>query len=89
MIVNLASTAGLVGSTQDPLYSMTKDGVTLFSGARHRRRNGAADGRGGRQDRDQRRARRERGLETARGLGEMGLYIDQPGIEIGLQSNVQ
>ena len=29
-IVNLASTAGLVGSTQDPLYSMTKGGVTLF-----------------------------------------------------------
>src|SRR6185503_12459274 len=30
-IVNLASTAGLVGSTQDPLYSMTKGGVTLFT----------------------------------------------------------
>src|SRR5215469_14914175 len=27
----LASTAGLVGSTQDPLYSMTKGGVTLFT----------------------------------------------------------
>ena len=26
VIVNLASTAGLVGSTQDPLYSMTKGG---------------------------------------------------------------
>src|SRR5262249_1749985 len=26
-IVNLASTAGIVGSTQDPLYSMTKGGV--------------------------------------------------------------
>jgi len=31
VIVNLASTAGLVGSTQDPLYSMTKGGVTLFT----------------------------------------------------------
>jgi NAD(P)-dependent dehydrogenase (short-subunit alcohol dehydrogenase family) len=30
-LVNLASTAGLVGSTQDPLYSMTKGGVTLFT----------------------------------------------------------
>jgi NAD(P)-dependent dehydrogenase (short-subunit alcohol dehydrogenase family) len=30
-IVNLASTAGLVGSTQDPLYSKTKGGVTLFT----------------------------------------------------------
>jgi NAD(P)-dependent dehydrogenase (short-subunit alcohol dehydrogenase family) len=30
-IVNLASTAGLVGSTNDPLYSMTKGGVTLFT----------------------------------------------------------
>jgi 3(or 17)beta-hydroxysteroid dehydrogenase len=30
-IVNLASTAGIVGSTQDPLYSMTKGGVTLFT----------------------------------------------------------
>ena len=30
-IVNLASIAGLVGSTQDPLYSMTKGGVTLFT----------------------------------------------------------
>src|SRR5258706_15278373 len=30
-IVNLASVAGLVGSTQDPLYSMTKGGVTLFT----------------------------------------------------------
>src|SRR4029077_17219612 len=30
-IVNLASTAGLVGSTQDPLYSMTKGGGTLFT----------------------------------------------------------
>ena len=30
-IVNLASTAGLVGSQQDPLYSMTKGGVTLFT----------------------------------------------------------
>jgi NAD(P)-dependent dehydrogenase (short-subunit alcohol dehydrogenase family) len=31
VIVNTASTAGLVGSTQDPLYSMTKGGVTLFT----------------------------------------------------------
>src|ERR1700720_808358 len=31
VIVNLASTAGLVGSTQDRLYSMTKGGVTLFT----------------------------------------------------------
>src|SRR4051794_10793025 len=31
VIINLASTAGLVGSTQDPLYSMTKGGVTLFT----------------------------------------------------------
>src|SRR5262249_43732499 len=30
-IVNLASTAGLVGSAQDPLYLMTKGGVTLFT----------------------------------------------------------
>src|SRR5207302_6536020 len=30
-IVNLASVAGLVGSTQDPLYSLTKGGVTLFT----------------------------------------------------------
>ena len=30
-LVNLASVAGLVGSTQDPLYSMTKGGVTLFT----------------------------------------------------------
>lgn len=30
-IVNLASIAGLVGSTLDPLYSMTKGGVTLFT----------------------------------------------------------
>jgi 3(or 17)beta-hydroxysteroid dehydrogenase len=30
-IVNLASTAGLVGSTQDSLYSMTKGGLTLFT----------------------------------------------------------
>src|SRR5580700_5782024 len=30
-IVNLASTAGLVGSSNDPLYSMTKGGVTLFT----------------------------------------------------------
>lgn len=30
-IVNLSSVAGLVGSTQDPLYSMTKGGVTLFT----------------------------------------------------------
>ena len=31
VIVNLASVAGLVGSTLDPLYSMTKGGVTLFT----------------------------------------------------------
>jgi 3(or 17)beta-hydroxysteroid dehydrogenase len=31
VIVNTASTAGLVGSTQDPPYSMTKGGVTLFT----------------------------------------------------------
>ena len=30
-IVNLASIAGLVGSQVDPLYSMTKGGVTLFT----------------------------------------------------------
>ena len=30
-IVNLSSVAGLVGSTGDPLYSMTKGGVTLFT----------------------------------------------------------
>jgi len=30
-IVNLASVAGIVGSQLDPLYSMTKGGVTLFS----------------------------------------------------------
>lgn len=30
-IVNLASVAGLVGSVADPLYSMTKGGVTLFT----------------------------------------------------------
>lgn len=30
-IVNLASVAGLVGSELDPLYSMTKGGVTLFT----------------------------------------------------------
>ncbi len=30
-IVNLASIAGLVGSPMDPLYSMTKGGVTLFT----------------------------------------------------------
>jgi NAD(P)-dependent dehydrogenase (short-subunit alcohol dehydrogenase family) len=30
-IVNLASIAGIVGSTLDPLYSMTKGGVTLFT----------------------------------------------------------
>jgi NAD(P)-dependent dehydrogenase (short-subunit alcohol dehydrogenase family) len=29
-IVNLASTAGLVGSTQDPLYSMTKGGYAVY-----------------------------------------------------------
>jgi 3(or 17)beta-hydroxysteroid dehydrogenase len=32
-IVNLSSVAGLVGSTGDPLYSMTKGGVTLFTKA--------------------------------------------------------
>lgn len=32
-IVNLASIAGLVGSQLDPLYSMTKGGVTLFTKA--------------------------------------------------------
>jgi len=31
VIVNLASTAGIVGSQLDPLYSMTKGGVTLFT----------------------------------------------------------
>src|SRR5207245_10483771 len=30
-IVNLASVAGLVGSQLDPLYSMTKGGVTLLT----------------------------------------------------------
>jgi len=30
-IVNLSSVAGLVGSTADPLYSMTKGGVALFT----------------------------------------------------------
>ena len=30
-IVNLASVAGLVGSQHDPLYSLTKGGVTLFT----------------------------------------------------------
>ncbi len=30
-IVNLASVAGLVGSQLDPLYSMTKGGVTLYT----------------------------------------------------------
>jgi len=30
-IVNLASIAGMVGSQLDPLYSMTKGGVTLFT----------------------------------------------------------
>ena len=30
-IVNLSSTAGLVGSQMDPLYSMTKGGVVLFT----------------------------------------------------------
>jgi NAD(P)-dependent dehydrogenase (short-subunit alcohol dehydrogenase family) len=37
-IVNLASIAGIVGSQLDPLYSMTKGGVTLFT-------KSAADGR--------------------------------------------
>ena len=37
VIVNLASTAGPVGSTQDPLYSMTKGGVTLFTKSATRR----------------------------------------------------
>src|SRR5438270_8092886 len=32
-IVNLASIAGLVGSQLDPLYSLTKGGVTLFTGS--------------------------------------------------------
>ena len=31
VIVNLASVAGLVGSALDPLYSMSKGGVTLFT----------------------------------------------------------
>jgi 3(or 17)beta-hydroxysteroid dehydrogenase len=31
VIVNLASIAGIVGSQIDPLYSMTKGGVTLFT----------------------------------------------------------
>src|SRR5436305_5184335 len=30
-IVNLSSVAGLVGSSNDPLYSMTKGGVALFT----------------------------------------------------------
>ncbi len=30
-IVNLASVAGLIGSQLDPIYSMTKGGVTLFT----------------------------------------------------------
>src|SRR5215831_4145791 len=30
-VVNLSSVAGLVGSPSDPLYSMTKGGVTLFT----------------------------------------------------------
>jgi 3(or 17)beta-hydroxysteroid dehydrogenase len=31
VIVNLSSVAGLVGSSNDPLYSMTKGGVALFT----------------------------------------------------------
>ena len=31
VVVNLSSVAGLVGSSGDPLYSMTKGGVTLFT----------------------------------------------------------
>ena len=31
VIVNVSSVAGLVGSSGDPLYSMTKGGVTLFT----------------------------------------------------------
>jgi NAD(P)-dependent dehydrogenase (short-subunit alcohol dehydrogenase family) len=31
VIVNVSSVAGLVGSNSDPLYSMTKGGVTLFT----------------------------------------------------------
>jgi 3(or 17)beta-hydroxysteroid dehydrogenase len=31
VIINLSSTAGLVGSSGDPLYSMTKGGVALFT----------------------------------------------------------
>ena len=30
-VVNLASVAGIIGSPLDPLYSMTKGGVTLFT----------------------------------------------------------